>query len=126
MNSVDWFYAIEMPEHFFAEHPVGSVLGRAKYGDYFYTYQGTTVGGNIKDNKLYYPEIGHHVKLFSDAKVIGKTKLGNYVVVSANTYIKDEEIPDNCIVFGQSPNLIIKQKSQIEMREFFKNTWKDM
>ena len=33
MNSVDLFYAIELPQKFGAEHPLGSVMGRAKYGD---------------------------------------------------------------------------------------------
>ena len=40
MNSVDWFYAIELPDVFCAEHPVGSVLGRAKWnGNRFFVYQ---------------------------------------------------------------------------------------
>ena len=45
MNSVDLFYAIELPQKFGAEHPLGSVMGRAKYGDGFFFYQGCTVGG---------------------------------------------------------------------------------
>lgn len=47
MHSVDWFYAIELPEHFCAEHPLGCVLGRASYGDYLFVYQGVTVGGGV-------------------------------------------------------------------------------
>lgn len=39
MHSNDWFYEVELPMHFYAEHPLGSVLGRAKYGDYFFIYQ---------------------------------------------------------------------------------------
>lgn len=48
MHSNDWYHAIELPEHFLAEHPLGTVLGRAQYGDYFFVYQGCTVGGNRK------------------------------------------------------------------------------
>ena len=36
MNSVDLFYAIELPQKFGAEHPLGSVMGRAKYGEGFF------------------------------------------------------------------------------------------
>lgn len=115
MHSVDWFYAIELPEHFGAEHPLSCILGRAKYGDYFFVYQGVTVGGNRKDGVLYYPVIGNNVVLYANATIIGNTYIGNNVVISANTYVKDEVIPDNCIVFGQSPNLIVKKKKEEDM-----------
>ena len=35
LNGVDLFYEVEMPSIFFLDHPVGSVLGRAKYGEGF-------------------------------------------------------------------------------------------
>ena len=57
MHAVDWNYAIDLPIHFLCEHPLGSVLGKASYGDYFLIYQGTSVGGSVKDDKLYYPVI---------------------------------------------------------------------
>lgn len=46
MHSCDWYYAIDLPDIFYAEHPLGSVLGRAEYGNRFFFYQGCTVGGN--------------------------------------------------------------------------------
>ena len=42
-NGLDMFYAIELPEVWSAEHPVGSVLGRAQYGNGFFFYQGCIV-----------------------------------------------------------------------------------
>lgn len=45
LHSVDLFYAIELPRHFEAEHPLGSVMGRATYRDGFLFLQGCTVGG---------------------------------------------------------------------------------
>lgn len=108
MHSVEWFYAVELPEYFGAEHPLGSVLGKAVYGNYFFTYQGVTVGGNRKGEKIYYPVIGDHVTMFSDSKIIGKAHIGDNIIIAANAYIKDTNIPSNSIVFGQWPNLIIK------------------
>ncbi len=64
MHSVDWFYAVDLPVHFLCEHPLGSVLGKASYGDYFLIYQGTTVGGSIKGDIIYYDE---SVKRYFDA-----------------------------------------------------------
>ena len=63
MNGVDLFYAIELPPVFGAEHPLGSVMGRAKYGEGFFFYQGCTVGGTRKGEQLYYLKIGKNVKM---------------------------------------------------------------
>ena len=61
MNSVDLFYAIELPAQFFAEHPLGSIMGRAHYGPGFFFYQGCTVGGNVdKDGNIHYPRLGEN------------------------------------------------------------------
>lgn len=34
MHSIDWFYAIDLPIYFLCEHPLGSVLEKASYGEY--------------------------------------------------------------------------------------------
>lgn len=91
------------------DHPVGSVLGRAKYGDYFEFSQNCTVG----NNKGVYPTIGNHVRMKSGAKIVGDCNIGNNVILAANTYVKDTNIEDNSVVFGSSPNLIIKPISSI-------------
>lgn len=108
MNGLDMFYAIDLPKHFGAEHPVGSVLGRAEYGDNFYFYQNSSVGGTIKEGKEVYPVIGKNVQLCSGASILGQCKIGNNVIIGAGTLVKNQDIPDNSIVFGSSPNLIIK------------------
>lgn len=59
LHAVDWFYAIELPTYWNVEHPLGTVMGRAKYSDYFFFYQGCTVGGNNKQ----YPTIGESMSL---------------------------------------------------------------
>ena len=110
MNGLDIFYAIKLPEVWSAEHPVGSVLGRAKYGDGFFFYQGCTVGGNKgKDGILHYPVIGNNVRMYANSSFIGKCNIGDNVILGAGTLVKDTDIPSNSIVFGQSPNLIIKE-----------------
>lgn len=105
LHSVDIYGAIALPEIFFFEHPLGLVLGRAKYGNNFFAMQGCTIGGN----KGCYPILGDNLKMYSNSKILGNSIIGNNVVVAANTYIKDQTIPENSIVFGSSPNLIIKE-----------------
>lgn len=123
MNSVDWYWAIQLPNHFFVEHPLGSILGRASYGDYISIYQGVTIGGNRKGDHLYYPVLGDYTILYANSKILGKCNVGNYVIISADACIKDEDIPDYSIVFGTSPHLIIKNKGEEEMRKMMKCFW---
>lgn len=119
LNSVDLFYEVELPEFFFCDHPLGSVIGRAKYGNYFTFLQGCTVGNN---NGLY-PTIGDFVTMMSNSSVIGNCHIGSNVVIGANACIKDVDIPDNCLVFGQSPNLIIKERTNVQMHTYFDKLW---
>lgn len=110
MNAVDMFYEIELPTHWCAEHPVGTVLGRAKYGDGFFFYQCCTVGGTTdKDGNIHYPVLEDNVHMFANSSILGKCHVGKNVNIGAGCIVKNQNIPDNCTVFGQSPNLIIKK-----------------
>lgn len=104
MNGVDIFYEVNLPEVIFFEHPLGTVLGRAKYIGDLVIYQNCTIGGN----KNKYPCIGKNVTLYSYACILGDSKIGNNCIIASHAYIKDTDIPSNSIVFGCSPNLIIK------------------
>ncbi len=106
LNGVDLFYEILMPEAFHLDHPVGSVMGRAHYGKNFTFAQQCTVG----NNHGVFPVIGENVQMLSGAKILGRCLIGDNVVISANSYIKDTDIPSNSLVFGSSPNLIIKPR----------------
>lgn len=107
LNGLDLYYEVEMPDVFNLDHPVGSVMGRASYGNNFTFSQLCTVGNN---NNIF-PKIGNNVVMHSGSKILGKSNIGDNVVVSANTYIKDCDIPSDSIVFGSSPNIVIKPRS---------------
>jgi serine O-acetyltransferase len=110
LNSCDLFYAIELPTYWGCEHPLGSIMGRGEYGDGFFFYQCCTVGGNTK---LEYPIIGKNVRMYSHSQLIGNCHIGDDVLVGANCLVKDQDVPSKSIVFGQSPNLIIKSRKDI-------------
>lgn len=110
MNSVDLFYAIELPDKFGAEHPLGAVMGRAIYCDGFFFYQGCTVGGTHgKNGEIFYPELEENVQMYANSSILGKCHVGKNVKIGAGALVKNEDIPSDSLVFGQSPNLIIKQ-----------------
>lgn len=107
LNGLDLYYEVAMPDVFFLDHPVGSVMGRAQYGDGFSFSQNCTVG----NNKGRYPTIGRNVKMMSGSKILGGATIGDGAIISANAYVKGQDVPPNSIVFGSSPNLIFKPKS---------------
>ena len=108
LNAVDLYYEVEMPPVFFLDHPLGSVLGRARYGNFFTFAQNCTVG----NNKGAYPTIGEHVTMMSGSKLLGGCTVGDRVILAANCYVKDTDIPPCSIVFGSSPDLAIKTKDE--------------
>jgi len=111
MNSVDIYFAVELPDFFMVEHPVGSVMGRAQYSNGFQFFQNCTVGGVIlKDGILAYPKIGENVMMFAASSIIGNCLIGDNVSLGAGALIKNQNIPSDVIVFGSSPSLIIKEK----------------
>lgn len=111
LNCIDIFYEVNMPKVFLLDHPLGSVMGRAVYGEFFRFGQNCTVG----NNKGIYPTLGENVRMFSGSKILGRSKIGDHVILSANAYVKDTDIPPCSIVFGSSPSLVIKR----EDKEYF-------
>lgn len=108
LNAVDLYYEVAMPDAFHLDHPLGSVIGRAKFGNNFSFAQHCTIG----NNKGIFPTIGNNVSMMSGSKIIGNCIIGDNVIVSANAYIKDHDIPPNSMVFGSSPNLVIKPRHE--------------
>lgn len=104
LNCIDLYHEIQMPDIWLCEHPLGTIIGRGTFGNRFFFMQRCGIG----HNHGIYPIIGDNVKMFFDSKVIGNSHIGSNVIISAMTYIKDQDVPDNVIVFGQSPDLVFK------------------
>jgi serine O-acetyltransferase len=113
LNHLDLFYEVNLPKVFFLDHPVCSVIGRAVYGELFSFSQNCTVG----NNKGVYPTIGRNVRMASGSKVLGDCRIGDNVIISANAYVKDTDIPSCSLVFGSSPNLVLKSRSESYFNE---------
>lgn len=106
LNACDLFYQVGLPKIFMLDHPVGSVMGRANYSDFLSFGQNCTIG----NNKGIYPTLGTHVRMCANSMIIGNCNIGDNVTLGANACVKDEDIEANMIVFGSSPNLILKKK----------------
>jgi len=100
LHGLDVFYEVKMPRVFLFVHPLGTVLGRANYGDRIVIYQGVTVGGNTKYE---YPDIGRNVVLYSNSSVLGRCRLNDGALVAARACLMEIEIPANHVAFGLHP-----------------------
>lgn len=102
MHGLDAYPDTELPEIFQFMHPLGTILGQAKYGNYFCVYQGCSVGS---DENGIFPEIGEHVILYAGASVIGNSKIGDNVVIGATAMILNRDIPANKVILGGDKHL---------------------
>ena len=114
MHGLDLFYSVAMPDVFMLVHPVGTVLGKAAYGNYFVAYQNCTVGADGES----YPTFGEGVIMYSRSAVVGSCAVGNNVVFGAGAAIINTDIPDDSVVVGQYPAHKIRPARR-SVREFF-------
>lgn len=118
-NSIVVMYDTELPAIFLLNHTVGTVLGKATYGNFFVAYQNVTVG----TDRGIQPTIGERVVLYSGSSVLGSSELGNHATVATNSVVLRTNIPDWCIASGTYPNIsTIPAKSDISSRYFFAST----
>jgi serine O-acetyltransferase len=116
LNGIDLFYAVEMPPHFLIRHTVGAVFAKANYGDFCVFHQGCTVGRFENDR----PTLGNGVVLYPGAAIIGRSRVGSNVVVSAGVQIINRDIPDNSIAFaGDGGRLVFKPLSSRFVDRYF-------
>jgi len=116
LHAIDAYYEIELPDIFTFMHPVGTVLGRAVYGERLVVMQNCTVG-NVRD---IYPVIGSEVTLCAGAMVLGATQLGDGVTVGAGAMIIGRKVPAGVTVVGRGASVTYTQSGRPPMsREFY-------
>lgn len=115
MHGIDLYPHVLLPDVFLLVHPLGTVLGRATYGNFLVVYQGVTVGSTGTE----YPTLGEGTVLFSGAKVLDAADSGRNVVFGANSMVIGGMIPDNSLVVGQFPSCRVLPRAESVQRTFF-------
>ena len=115
LHGLDLFYSIKMPDIFLLVHPVGTVLGNARYENYFVAYQNCTVGA-ITDS---YPVFKEGAILYSGCTVLGSCRFGENVVLAANSMLINADIPNSSLVLGQYPfHKVVSSSKSVRERCF--------
>lgn len=118
LHGFECFYTRSMPDVFHLEHPVGSVLGQAVFGEYLVVYQGVSVGGDVK---LRYPEIGEGVALFAKSSVIGKAVVEDNCAIGAGVQVYGARIAANTAVSSRGQSGFVASPMNWSVKErFFK------
>lgn len=116
LHSINCMYDTELPEIFVFIHCVGTVIGKAKYGNYLAVYQGVTIGTHDGET----PIIGDYVSLLPGSAVVGKCIIGNKVSIGLGTKIYKTDVEDNHIaITNKSGEIIIKPSTRLYSDKLF-------
>jgi serine O-acetyltransferase len=117
MHGLEVYYEVTLPAIFRFTHPVGTVLGRAKYSNYLVLSQGVTIGGNT-DFK--YPNIGEGVYFFAGSAVTGNCNIGDNSLISIGAVVRDTNTPGNSVVFNEGNMVSYKPFAWTVVGRYFK------
>jgi serine O-acetyltransferase len=96
LHGCDIFFEVELPSVFLLVHPLGTVLGRARYGERLVVYQRCSVGSN----RGAYPEIGSGVTMHPGSAVLGRARIGDGSTIAAESLVLDREVPAASLYIG--------------------------
>lgn len=110
MHGCDIFYEVELPSIFLLVHPLGTVLGRGIYQDYFMVYQRCSIGSNHS----IYPRLGKHLTLRPGSAVLGNCLIGDNVTIATESLVLDHSVPSDTVYFGKPRDHWTRYKSSME------------
>lgn len=110
LHGCDIYFGVELPAIFLLVHPLGTVLGRAEYSDYFIAYQRCSIGSNHD----IYPQLGRHATLRPGGAVLGRCLIGDNVTVAAESLVLDRDLPDNTTYIGNPRDFCMRSRTNTE------------
>lgn len=103
-------YKCEMPDIFWLGHPIGSIIGNAKYSDGLCISQNVTVNTHIDDNGNTDLVIGKGVVLEPGCTIIGNQPIGDRVTVGPNVMIYNQKIESDYTCINDGGRLLIRPR----------------
>ena len=110
--SFDLPIQLNLPLQTLIEHPFGSIISRhtkINKDSKLLINANCVIGGNVnKNEKLDYPIIRGNLIMLNNSSLIGNTTIKKNVILSNGSYVKDEGVLEDVLIFGSSPNIIKK------------------
>lgn len=100
LHGIDAFYEVELPDVFRWVHPLGTVLGRGNYFDYFLVYQRCGIGSN----KNIYPRLGKFCSLHPGSSILGNCIIGDHCELGAGALLLDQSLEESILYVGVPGN----------------------
>jgi serine O-acetyltransferase len=114
-SGVDLYYEVELPELWFCDHPLGTVIGRGKFARTASLV--ISQNCNIGNNKQAYPAINGNLYMYPNSSLLGDAVVEGNVVLANGACAVDAGKLKDCILFGRSPDLTVKPLSGAQFAE---------
>ncbi len=108
LHGLDAYYEVELPSVFLLVHPLGTVLGRGHYSDFFVAYQRCGIGSN---NDVF-PTLGRHLTLRPGSAVLGACTIGDHCQIAAESLVLDRDLPANTLYIGNPKTAATKRQDK--------------
>jgi serine O-acetyltransferase len=109
LHACDIFYEVSLPSVFLLVHPLGTVLGRGNYSDFFVAYQRCGIGSNHD----IYPTLGRHLTLRPGSAILGDSNIGENCQIASETLVIDTDLPAGSTIFGNPSNHRFRKNSEL-------------
>lgn len=110
LHGIDVFYEVELPDIFLFVHPLGTVLGRGEYSNYFMVYQRCGIGSN----KDVYPAMKEHVTLRPGSSILGNCTVQRNCALAAGSLLLDRDLDENTLYIGDPRSFTTMEKRGYE------------
>lgn len=108
LHSIDVYYEVELPDIFLFSHPLGAVLGRARYSNFFRVAQQCTVG----NNKNVYPTLEEHVSLYPGSAILGNCVVKENCKIAAGSLLLDRNLEKNSLYIGNPAGFTVRESRE--------------
>jgi serine O-acetyltransferase len=115
VSSADLYYEVALPELWACDHPLGSVIGRGGFSRQSTLFFSQNC--NVGNNRGVYPRVTGNLHMMANSSLLGDTQVVGNVVLSNGACALDAGKLADCIVFGRSPEPIIKPLTEARFRD---------
>ena len=120
LNNLFVSYKCELPDIFLFAHPVGTIIGNAKYSDYLVVFQNVTVNTG-EGRSCLSPVLGKGLMLAAGAKIIGNESIGDRVIIGVDAVVYKQSINnDKMVIRNKLGEIEIKENTNCIQQNFFR------